>query len=61
MAEGISNYSEQTDIDDSVQAAEISVEAKEMVTELTALGDEFRRLLDPEVTTITCSWAWLFN
>ena len=58
MAEGVSNYSlSQTGTDDSVQA-EIPVETKEMVTELKALGDEFRRLLDPEVTH---SLAWLFN
>ena len=57
MAEGISiseQTSTSTSTNDSVQA-EIPVEAKEMVTELTALGDEFRRLLDPEVSKIT---AW---
>lgn len=50
MAEGISSHSEQTGTDDDSVQAEIH--AKEMITELTALGDEFRRLLDPEVTII---------
>lgn len=67
MAEGISNNSEQIGIEDSVEA---EMETKEMVSELTSLGDEFRRLLDPEVTVIIDikrhslyynTSNWLFN
>ena len=49
MAEGISKDSEQIGINDPV---EVEREAKEMASELTALGNEFRKLLDPEVITI---------
>ena len=46
MAEGISDNSEKTD------SVEVEGDAKEMASELTALGEEFRKLLDPEVITI---------
>ena len=46
MAEGISDNSEKTD------SVEVERDAKEMASELTALEEEFRKLLDPEVITI---------
>ena len=50
MAEGVSSHSEQTGIDKSANLrVEVEIESKEMESELTELGDEFRRLLDPEV------------
>lgn len=60
MAEArVSNHSKQTtdDVSVGVEAeTETSTETKEIVSELTALGNEFRRLLDPEViTTSGCS------
>jgi len=54
MAEGISSYPERNDNDEACDAdysqAEMMVGSEEIVTELTAMGDEFRRLLDPEVS-----------
>ena len=59
MAEGISSYSEQNDTDEARDADSLQAEvvvgaddpgAEEITTELTEMGDEFRRLLDPEVS-----------
>jgi len=46
MAEGVSDDLKQAAFDDSLQ---FEAETKEMVSGLSALGKEFRRLLDPEV------------
>lgn len=58
MAEGMDQTSidDTTIYDDTVE----ETESKEMVSELTALGNEFRRLLDPEVIRIYVEYIFYY-